>query len=294
MKNIIAISQIRVGIRIPEKEKNEVLFLNLNVLNQISFCDIICTKTGVFHGSICYLIIISFPPENYDQVLDDILEELLLRKKDFLNIGILPDKNIDIDFYFTSSEKMVWYLTNKQLLKLRKFQENPSFCVDSYLSEDFEDQTTGNPNKWSGGVMFYQIFFKLRLSSEEKREELKNLLAPIRRKYSSTCRWDYIKKESEYFLLNIKEDLDYYEWDEIYIDILNFISRNKLYFKSNKIKALLGLYYSDCGGVELGVHFIKKLINSGVDLIFSLDHEDNPKKLMPKDMFSLANQSNLL
>ena len=290
MKSVIVTSKIRIEIKIPPHENVENIFLGMNLFRKSEFTKVKYHKSGIFHNKHCYAIAISFIPENFSKVFDKIVDELLRRKKELINIGVNPNEHIQFNFLFSHNGKLSWNITNQQLLKFQKFQIEPSFCFDSYVEPQFENSKLNS--EYANGIDIFQLFFRAPNLSEIQLSNLKKSILLFAQKYKSISRLDFIKNEKYLFVLNIKEDLENFKWYDIYTDSLRFLKKNQLYYKQNSIQPFFGVYYSNTSGCgEFGTEFIREIIRANVDFIFSVDSYNNNLQEIPLDTISLPKQS---
>ena len=229
MKSVIVTSKIRIEIKIPLHENVENIFLGMNLFRKSEFTKVKYHKSGIFHNKHCYAIAISFIPENFSKVFDKIVDELLRRKKELINIGVNPNEHIQFNFLFSHN--------------------GPQFENSKLNSE------------YANGIDIFQLFFRAPNLSEIQLSNLKKSILLFAQKYKSISRLDFIKNEKYLFVLNIKEDLENFKWYDIYTDSLRFLKKNQLYYKQNSIQPFFGVYYSNTSGCgEFGTEFIREII----------------------------------
>jgi hypothetical protein len=285
MNTTILKYQIRLGIHIPQKENYEEIFVNLKLFDKKKFEGLIYSKTGIFHKNHCYWIIIPFEKENYLEVIDNVLDQLLKNKEKLKRIEINTDQ-IGFEFYFVHSGQMSWYIKHDHLLKLKQFQANPSICYNSQIEEKSNTIEIGD----SEGINIYQVYF----TNCKKIDVLKYKLMPLMRKYKKIARIDTFDKSKTLLILNIKDDFKNFGWNEIFNDIFIFLNKNQDFFVKNKIKAIFWEYSANASqGGEFGAEIINGIINSKVNFIFSIDKRGNPSKEIPSDIATIPLDSPL-
>lgn len=263
---------VSLSLTFTEKDEHSNVFDDLYLFQKHKEIKILNTnKYRKSENEVIYDIRISTDINQYSAVYDLVCDELIKVTPSLLSMG-MEEYVSEFEFVIGYNQKISWYLSHKQLLRLSEIMfENPRISINSN-DLDWKDEYV-----YHHQIEYYQLIFNSNKMDTHTNNIKKLWEKDFGGKYNSFLSWDTepTKKEGfTKFVLSIENDLDKYQWDEVFKDLLNFIDTRQNYFYANEISISYGVYQHNRdsmngGGIEN--ELINGLVKLGLGLRVSLN-----------------------
>lgn len=236
-------------------------FNNLNLFSELN---VVKSKIRQLDNSLSFSIRISTKPEELNNLISIISSKITSNISSLLKMGLEDGVNLELNFEYFN--KVSLHFNNLQLHEITKMTGGfPSISINS-IQKSYDYKTKAVNQK---------IFHQIIINSKKLNKELpliKNIWnTNTKGKYTNNEVWSI--KSEDLVILNIKEILGKFKWNEIELDIYEFIKINQNYFTSKNMVINYGFFQqnvSDMSGGEVGKDCILKLLELGIGLNLTL------------------------
>jgi hypothetical protein len=250
-------------------EENNKQFNNFQLFESENKIHVKHRIETLVEGGKCYSIRVFSDLSNYTEVLDLVYAEIKSKFNTLTNLGLV--EGISFGFFIEHYGDIQWTLKNEKLKKLNDLTNCfPGISLDS-IDKSWNDKKDAHVQ-----VIFHQLFFSLINPELDKYFIEKKWKDEFFNKYKNLTNWNIVvdnEKQLKELSLSIKEDINQFNWDEQFADLLNFISKYSTTFLNKSISITYGFYQqnrSDMQGGEIGYEIVRELSKLGIDLRFTL------------------------
>jgi len=219
-------------------------------------------KEKVFNDSELYSIIVFSDISTYESVYNSVCEEIALNKQNLQILGL--KEGVKIEFFIEYKETIVWGLSHSQLIELDKVTSGyPEISFNS-IDQSWDDKLE---------PYYQETYCQIIFASGKMQVSLNHILKILKKEFSNkySNRYCINKKESnlDELIFSLKDDVNYYNWDEVFTDVLDFIAKYSLSFKEKNISLTFGISQynrSDMNGGGIESEIINRLIDLGLGI----------------------------
>lgn len=279
--------QIRINLNYKADKESKDKILSRELFATTVSDEVICTQLGrEKFGTLLYIL--PFKEAHYELIIEQILFELKDNKVFLVSVGCNIQADVDIDFYFEHNDQMSWYLRYTQLLELTTIiQTGYSIDSDSYIKN--ENIETEDKEDWSGGRDFYQLIFLIKNKAQE--DYIKKMFLNLYNSHLQDAIW--ITK-SNIMILQIRDYLKEDKWCDVSEGMLQNVRENRLDLKVAQIQVCFGMYFSDRFCSEIPYEIILEVLETEIDLVFTIDSKANKNFNHPIDCIDLLKGNKFL
>lgn len=223
--------------------------------------------------------VINLDKNNLEQSFSRVISLLEKYAENLAKFGINLDENFSLDLYFKHQGYMDFTFSLDCLKTLKRSgMKALSISIDSQVSNTNEKSYVIKENIRHD---YYKIIYSGNIKSTKKERIIEVWDKKFCAKYVNLTKWEDLPNDS--LVLWVKEDLEHYDWDELFGDIFTMIIflNQKKFHQFHDVEVKVIAYWCSSYSGELGIEFLEQVIKAEVDIGIEIDGVSENDRFFP-------------